>query len=85
MLSRQTSHRAAPTTRLHVRPDRTGGWHVQAEGDDHTLSEHTSETEAERAASRRAAHGDADEVIVHDRYERVHRLPPDAHGGVHPR
>jgi hypothetical protein len=60
---------AAP---LHVIPHRLGTWHVQREGDQEPLSEHGSETEAELAATRNA--GGAD-VIVHDRYERVHVAP----------
>jgi hypothetical protein len=44
-------------------------WFVQREGDDEPLSEHSSETEAERAATSEAG---TDDVIVHDRYERVH-------------
>jgi hypothetical protein len=49
---------------------------VQREGDERPLSEHGSETEAERAATRHAAAIGAPEVIVHDRYERVHRAAP---------
>jgi hypothetical protein len=45
---------------------------VQREGDQDPLSEHGSETEAEVAATRDAAGAD---VIVHDRYERVHVAP----------
>ena len=46
---------------------------MQREGDHEPLSEHGSETEAELAATRDA--GTA-EVIVHDRYQRVHVAPP---------
>jgi hypothetical protein len=60
---------------LHVTPDRLGTWSVQREGDQAALSEHGTATEAERAATEKA--GTAD-VIVHDRYERVHVVPgPD--------
>jgi uncharacterized protein DUF2188 len=54
---------------LHVLPHRLGTWFVQREGDQEPLSEHGNETEAELAATREAGTG---EVIVHDRYERVH-------------
>ena len=57
---------------LHVIPDRLGTWTVQREGESTPLSEHGSETEAEQAAARNAA---GCEVIVHDRYERVHLAP----------
>jgi len=57
---------------LHVLPHRLGTWFVQREGDHEPLSEHGSETEAELAATRDA---DAAEVIVHDRYARVHVAP----------
>jgi hypothetical protein len=57
------------TAPLHVIPHRLGTWHVQREGDQEPLSEHGSETAAELAATRDAAGAD---VIVHDRYERVH-------------
>jgi hypothetical protein len=56
-------------TPLHVLPHRLGTWYVQREGDDEPLSEHGNETEAELAATREAGTG---EVIVHDRYQRVH-------------
>jgi hypothetical protein len=48
---------------------------VHCEGEERVLSEHLSETEAERAAARLAAVTGAQEVIVHDRYHRVHNLP----------
>lgn len=63
---------------IHVVPHERGSWRVQREGDDRPLSEHGSETAAERAA---VAAG-APEVIVHDRYGRLHavasRRRPDA-------
>jgi len=58
---------------LHVLPDRVGGWHVQREGEDHPLSEHTSLTAAEGAAVREAGDTGSPDVVVHDRYDRVHR------------
>jgi len=54
---------------LHVLPHRLGTWFVQREGDHEPLSEHGTETDAELAATRVAGTG---EVVVHDRYERVH-------------
>lgn len=54
---------------VHVLPHRLGTWFVQREGDHEPLSEHGSETAAELAATRDAG---AAEVIVHDRYARVH-------------
>ena len=57
---------------LHVLPHRLGTWFVQREGDHEPLSEHGSETEAELVATRDAGAAD---VIVHDRYERVHVAP----------
>jgi hypothetical protein len=57
---------------VHVLPHRLGTWFVQREGDRQPLSEHTSATEAELAATRDAGEG---EVIVHDRYQRVHVAP----------
>ena len=58
---------------LHVVPDRLGGWHVQREGEDRPLSEHTSATDAEGAAVREARDTGSPDVVVHDRYDRVHR------------
>jgi uncharacterized protein DUF2188 len=63
---------------LHVRPDRGGVWRVQPEGEERTLSEHVSETEAERAAGRHAAATGATDIVVHDRYNRTHSVPPRA-------
>jgi aminoglycoside phosphotransferase family enzyme/predicted kinase len=57
---------------LHVMPDRVGGWHVRREGEDHPLSAHNSETDAESAALRNARATATPEVLVHDRYDRVH-------------
>ncbi len=61
--------------RIHVVPHDRGGWCVQCEGDERPLSEHGSETEAELVATRHAAATGAPEVVVHDRYWRVHRAP----------
>jgi hypothetical protein len=61
------------TTSVHVVSDRYGSWTVRRENDRRPLSHHGSETEAERAAARHARELGAREVLVHDRYERVHR------------
>jgi hypothetical protein len=61
-----------PNPPLHVSPDRLGTWFVQREGDAQPLSEHGNETAAERAATDEAGAAD---VIVHDRYQRVHVAP----------
>ena len=58
---------------LHVVPDRLGGWHVEREGEDRRLSKHTSLTDAEGAAVREARGTGSPDVVVHDRYDRVHR------------
>ena len=42
------------------------------EGEDQPLSEHNSETDAEGAAVSEARATDTSEVVVHDRYDRVH-------------
>ncbi len=75
-----------PTAPIHVRSSDTGVWSVQPEDLDHPLSEHTTETEAERAAIERAAAlGCA--VVIHDRYRRVRvvRLGPGNPAGGRPR
>jgi Uncharacterized protein conserved in bacteria (DUF2188) len=59
-----------------VSSDRCGVWRVQAEGEPRALSEHASETDAEGAAARHAAATGAHEIVVHDRYHRVHSVPP---------
>jgi len=58
---------AAP---LHVIPTPLGKWHVQREGELRPLSEHDNATEAENKA-RDAGSG---EILIHDRYDRVHRV-----------
>jgi hypothetical protein len=59
---------------IHVRSSETGLWSVQREDRDVPLSEHTTETEAERAAIERAAALDDASVVIHDRYSRVRVL-----------
>jgi hypothetical protein len=61
---------------LHVVPHPLGSWHVQREGEDRPLSEHDSETAAELSAVLRAHATDTPEVVVHDRYDRLHRALP---------
>ena len=63
--------RKDPTAPLHVVPDEVGGWSVRREGDAEPLSAHDSETAAEGAAVEKANATGTDEVIVHDRYNRV--------------
>jgi predicted kinase len=63
----------APSAPLHVVPNRVGGWRVEREGEDRPLSEHNSATAAERAAIGNARATGMSEVIVHDRYDRLHR------------
>lgn len=60
-------------TPLHVMPDRVGGWRVEREGAERPLSQHNSETDAEHAAVLAARDTQTPEVVVHDRYDRVHR------------
>ena len=74
MLDERLRASAVCSPPLHVVPDRLGGWHVQREGDDRPLSEHTSETDAEGAAVREARDTGSPDVVVHDRYDRVHRV-----------
>jgi hypothetical protein len=57
-----------------------GIWVVQPDDLDSPLSEHTNETEAERAAIARAATFDDAEVVIHDRYARVRIVHPGASG-----
>lgn len=60
----------SPPPPVHVLSDPRGRWSIRREGDEQPLSEHGSATEAERAA--RAI---GRQVIVHDRYGRVHQVP----------
>ena len=63
---------------IHVRPNRTGIWFVQSDDVDVPISEHITETEAERVALDRAATLDDTSVVIHDRYERVRIVAPGA-------
>lgn len=58
-----------------------GIWVVQPDDLDTPLSEHTNETDAERAAIACAVALDDDaEVVVHDRYTRVRIVRPGPSG-----
>lgn len=57
-------------------PDRVGGWRVEREGAEHPLSQHDSETEAEGAAVRAARDTETSDVVIHDRYDRIHEAKP---------
>ena len=73
-----------PMTELHVIPDDRSTWRVYHAGAAAPLSEHTNATEAELAARAHAQDGDADRVVVHDRYNRPHDAAP-VPAGVSPR
>ena len=61
------------TATLHVVADARGRWRVlDDEAESRPLSEHTTATDAERAAWR---HGAAS-VLIHDRYGRTHDALP---------
>jgi len=64
---------------VHVVPGRKGVWTVRGADDDAAASVHASATEAERAAHSYAyAHG-ATQVVLHDRYARLHVAPVNRH------
>jgi Uncharacterized protein conserved in bacteria (DUF2188) len=67
-------------TVIHVRSSDTGIWSVQPEDRDTPLSQHLTETEAERAALARAAALEDASVMIHDRYSRVRVLQFGAPG-----
>ena len=60
-----------PVHVIHVRSSRTGLWSVEPEDREVPRSEHSTETEAERTALRRADTLDECSVVIHDRYSRV--------------
>jgi len=62
----------APST-IHVTP-RGGTWQVAQEGAADILSEHSTATEAERAALEHARDQPEPIVVVHDRYFRARLL-----------
>jgi hypothetical protein len=57
---------------VHVIPDERTTWRVYDTDAAAPLSEHTSATEAQLAAEVLAEDRNADRVVVHDRYHRVH-------------
>jgi hypothetical protein len=59
---------------LHVVPDRQGNWSVVDEETGVPVSRHASATGAEWAARSLATVAHAEEIYVHDRYYRMHRL-----------
>lgn len=56
---------------IHVRYSDNGRWVVELDDRTDPISEHWSETAAERAAIAHAACRDDCDVVVHDRYARV--------------
>ena len=60
-----------PVHVIHVRANRTGLWSVEPEDRVVPRSEHSTETEAERTAMRRASSLEECSVVIHDRYARV--------------
>ncbi len=60
-----------PVHVIHVRSSPTGLWSVEPEDLEVPRSEHSTETDAERAALRRADTFDECSVVIHDRYSRV--------------
>ena len=56
---------------IHVRSSPTGLWSVEPEDREVPRSEHSTETDAERTALRRADTFDECSVVIHDRYSRV--------------
>ena len=56
---------------IHVRYSDKGSWVVQPDDRSDPISEHGSETAAERAAIEHASGRDDCDVVVHDRYARV--------------
>ena len=56
---------------IHVRCSPRGLWSVEPEDREVPRSEHSTETEAERTALRRAGGLDECSVVIHDRYSRV--------------
>jgi hypothetical protein len=58
---------------IEILPDERGTWRVVNDAmAGALLSRHESVTDAELAAQRYADAVDADEIVVHDRYHRVH-------------
>ena len=57
---------------VHVVPGRKGVWTVRGVDDGAAASVHPSATEAQRAACDYARASGATQVVVHDRYARLH-------------
>ena len=64
---------------VHVVPGRKGVWTVRGGDDAATASVHGSATEAERAAHDYARVHGATQVVLHDRYARLHVAPVTRH------
>ena len=60
-----------PVHVIHVRSSPTGLWSVEPEDREVPRSEHSTETDAECTALRRAETLDECSVVIHDRYSRV--------------
>lgn len=58
---------------IHILCTDTGTWTVYVDSDDLPVSAHSNETSAEVAALELARSLGGADVIVHDRYRRVHR------------
>jgi hypothetical protein len=58
---------------VHVLPRHDGRWTVRTDDDTATDTQHPTADAAELHAHRRAALVGTDVVLVHDRYQRVHR------------
>ena len=66
-------------TSVHVVPGRKGVWTVRGLDDRTATSVHTSATEAERAAHAYARARGATQVVLHDRYARLHVALVETH------
>jgi hypothetical protein len=69
-------YKVVSMTMLLVKPDARGQWRVLDDSDSTPLSEHTTATEAERAAWQHALDRGAGAVRVYDRYGRTHEAIP---------
>jgi hypothetical protein len=65
---------------IHVRPGVMGIWVVHPDDVETPFSEHTNETDAERAAIARAEALEDGAVVVHDCYARVRTVHPAGSG-----
>ena len=66
-------------TSVHVVPGRKGVWTVRGVDDRAAASVHASATEAERAAHDYARAQGATQVVLHDRYARLHVALVETH------